>query len=188
MTRALRTSAPSCGVEREGDVEAVGRQEAGGAIGPFQQHHGAIGQIVEAELGKLGRAREPVEIGMNEREARKLVGLHQGEGRARHLDRIVAGEIADERAREGGLAGAEIARTASPDRRARARRRYRCAKRTVACSFGNVTVKLAPPAAVGNIAALRLEAYTVRHYAPLFATRSVSEQTERPLFGIMRMR
>ena len=47
---------------------------------------------------------------MNEREARQLVGLHQGEGRARHLDRLVAGEIADQRARESRFAGAEIAR------------------------------------------------------------------------------
>ena len=62
--------------QREGDVEAVGRQKAGGAIGPFQQHHGAVGQIVEAELGEFGRARQPVEIGMNEREARQLVALH----------------------------------------------------------------------------------------------------------------
>ena len=96
--------------QREGDVEAVGRQESGGAVGPFHQHHGAVGQIVEAEFGELGRARQPVEIGMNEREARQLVALHQSEGRARHLDRVVAREVADQRARESGLAGAEVAR------------------------------------------------------------------------------
>ena len=63
--------------QREGDVETVGRQEAGGAVGPFQQHHGAVGQIVEAELGEFRRARQPVEIGVHHREARQLVGLHQ---------------------------------------------------------------------------------------------------------------
>src|SRR5438045_3450740 len=36
------------GVQRERDVEAVGRQETGGAIRPFQQHHRLLGQIVEA--------------------------------------------------------------------------------------------------------------------------------------------
>ena len=67
MTRALRKFGPCCGDEREGDVEPVGGQEAGGAVGPFEQHHGALGEIVEAELGELGRARQPVEIGMHQR-------------------------------------------------------------------------------------------------------------------------
>ena len=44
--------------EREGDVEAVRRQESGGAVRPFQQHHGVLGQVVEAELGELARAFE----------------------------------------------------------------------------------------------------------------------------------
>jgi hypothetical protein len=47
---------------------------------------------------------------MDQRELRQLIGLHQREGRARHLDGGVAGEIVDERAGEGGLAGAEVAR------------------------------------------------------------------------------
>ena len=46
---------------------------------------------------------------MNEREARKLVGLHQGEGRARHLDRVVGRQLPDESAREGRFAGAQRA-------------------------------------------------------------------------------
>ena len=44
--------------QRERDVEAVGRQEAGGAIRPFHQHHRALGQVVEAEFGEFGRARQ----------------------------------------------------------------------------------------------------------------------------------
>ena len=96
--------------ERECDVEPVGRQKSGGAIGPFHQHHRAIGKIVEAEFGKLGRAGEPIEIGMDDRETRQLIGLYQREGRTRHVDRLVAGEVADQRAREGRFAGAEIAR------------------------------------------------------------------------------
>ena len=65
--------------------------------------------VVEAELGELGRPGQPVEIGVHQREARQLIGLHQGEGRARHFDRLVAGEMADQGAGESGLAGAEIA-------------------------------------------------------------------------------
>ena len=95
--------------QRKGDVETAGRQQAGGAVGPFQQHHGAVGQIVEAELGQFRGARQPVQIGMHQREARQLIGLDEGEGRARHFDAVVAGQIADQRAGKGGLAGAEIA-------------------------------------------------------------------------------
>ena len=73
--------------QREGDVEAIGRQQTGGAVRPFHQHHGAFGQVVEAEFGELGRAREPVEIGMDQRKTRQLVALQQREGRARHFDR-----------------------------------------------------------------------------------------------------
>src|SRR3954447_1388861 len=50
-----------------------------------------------------------VEIGMHHREGRQLVTLHQREGRARHLQRLVAGEITDHGARCGSLAGTEIA-------------------------------------------------------------------------------
>ena len=42
------------GRERERDVEPVGRQEAGRAVRPFEQHHRAFRQVVEAELGELG--------------------------------------------------------------------------------------------------------------------------------------
>ncbi len=95
--------------QREGDVEAVRRQQARRAVRPFQQHDAALRQIVEAELGKFRTAGEPVEIGMHQQKARQLVILHQREGRARHLDRVVAGEVTDQRPRERGLAGAEIA-------------------------------------------------------------------------------
>ena len=97
------------GRQRQCDVEPVGRQEARGAVGPFQQRHGAVGHVLEAEFGELARPRQTVEIGMHQRKSRQLVGLHQREGRARHLDRGVAGELADERAGKCGLAGAEIA-------------------------------------------------------------------------------
>ena len=98
------------GRERERDVEPVGRQEAGGAVRPFDQHDGVLRQVVEAELGEFGRARQAVEVGMHHRKLRQVVGLHQREGRARHLDRRIVREVADERAREHGLAGAEVAR------------------------------------------------------------------------------
>ena len=46
---------------------------------------------------------------MDQRKRRQVVALRQREGRARNLERVVAGEIADHGARRGGLAGAEIA-------------------------------------------------------------------------------
>ena len=47
---------------------------------------------------------------MHHLKPRQLVGLHEREGRARHLGGFVLGEVTDQGAREGGLAGAEIAR------------------------------------------------------------------------------
>ena len=95
--------------QREGDVEPVGGEKSGGAVGPFQEDHATLGDIREAEFGELGRPRQPVEIGMHHGKTRQLVGLHQRERRARHFDGFIAGEMADERAGKGGLAGAEIA-------------------------------------------------------------------------------
>ena len=96
-------------LEREGDVEAVRRQEAGRPVRPFQQHHGVLGQVVEAELGEFARAFQPVQVGVHDRKPRQVVGLDQREGRARHRDVRIVGEIADHGAGERGLAGAEIA-------------------------------------------------------------------------------
>ena len=79
--------------QRKGNVEAIGRQQTGGAIRPFHQHHGAFGQVFESKFRQLGRAGEPVKIGVDQRKARQLVALQQREGRARHLDRGVAGEM-----------------------------------------------------------------------------------------------
>ena len=45
------------GRQRQRHVDAVGRQEARGAVGPFHHHHGVFRQIVEAELGELRRSR-----------------------------------------------------------------------------------------------------------------------------------
>ena len=134
------------------DVEPVGRQKSGGAVRPFHHHHRAVGQIVEAEFGEFGGAGQPVEIGVNQREARQLIGLNESEGRARHFDRVVAGEIADQRAREGRLAGAEIAR--QRDQIAGFERGGDVDHEALAspASFANVTVKLAPPGVVRSIA------------------------------------
>ncbi len=55
------------GRERERDVEPVGRQEAGRAVRPFQQHDRALRQVVEAELGELRRSGQAVEVGMDQR-------------------------------------------------------------------------------------------------------------------------
>ena len=92
------------------DVEPVGRQHRTGAVGPFQQHHGGFRRVLEAKLVQLGWIGQPVQIGMHHWKARQVITLRQREGRARHFNRFVAGDVADEGAGKGGLAGAEIAR------------------------------------------------------------------------------
>ena len=52
--------------ERERDVEPVGRQRVGGAVRPFEQHHG-VGGLVDAELGELARLSDAEQVGMHHR-------------------------------------------------------------------------------------------------------------------------
>jgi hypothetical protein len=93
----------------ESDVETVGRQETGGAVRPFQQHQRFLRQVVEAKLRQLGRVRDAVKIGMDDGQARQIVGLDQRKGRAGDFDTLIAREVADQRPGERGLACAEIA-------------------------------------------------------------------------------
>ena len=65
----------------------AGRREgAAGAIGPFDQDQRALRRLVPAELGQLRRVADAIEIGMHDREGRRVVELHQREGRARHFE------------------------------------------------------------------------------------------------------
>jgi hypothetical protein len=97
-------------LKRQRDIEPVVWQKPRGAIRPFHQRYGAFGCIVETEFGQLTRPRQPIEIGVHNREARQGIGLRQCKGRAWHLHRVVAGEIADQCASKSGLACAQIAR------------------------------------------------------------------------------
>src|SRR5207302_10134342 len=97
------------GGKRQGQVEPVGWEKSRGTIRPFEQHDCVLGQVVEAKLGNLGRSGETKEIRVNKRKLRKVVCLDQGEGRARHFERVIAREMPDEGAGEGGLACTEVA-------------------------------------------------------------------------------
>ena len=91
------------------DVETVRRERRPGALRPFDQHQSALRRLLPAEFGEFRRALHAVEIGVNDGKGLGLIDLHQGEGRARRLQPGIAGETADQRAGEGGLARAEIA-------------------------------------------------------------------------------
>ena len=95
--------------QREGDIEAVRRQESRRPVRPFQQHDGVLRQVVETELRQLARAFQPVKVRVHQRKARQVIGLHQREGRARHRNVRIVGQKPDHGAGERGLAGAEIA-------------------------------------------------------------------------------
>ncbi len=109
VTRASRKFGPCCG----DSVKAMSMRSAGSSPAARSGHSSSMtvlgAEVIEAELGQFRRPRQPVEVGMHQVEARQLIGLHQREGRARHFHGLVAGEMADQGAREGGLAGAEIA-------------------------------------------------------------------------------
>ena len=97
------------GRKGERNIDAIGRQEARGAIGPFDQHHRPVGQIIESKLGQLRGAGEPEQVGVDQRKLRQIVDLQQRESRAWHLDGSVMREIADKRPREARFTRPEVA-------------------------------------------------------------------------------
>ena len=124
----------------ERDVDAVFRQRVGARVpairsAPPSPSGNGDSPISSSSLGIV----DAVEVGMDQRKRRQVVALRQREGRARHFQRVVVGEIADHGARRGGLAGAEIAgqrddvarrRSAARGRPSDARSRSRCASAT----------------------------------------------------------
>ena len=139
-------SAPSCGASVKAMSSRSGGRNPAARSGHSSSTTVPSGRSSKPSSASSRAARQPVEIGMHERETRQLVGLHQREGRARHLDAVVAGEIADQRARERGLAGAEIAgqrhqvagleRSGDVHRRSRTRRRLVRQRHGEACAAG----------------------------------------------------
>ena len=97
------------GREIEHDLQPVGGEGWAGAVGPFHQSQRVVGGFLPADLLQLVGAAHAIEVGVDHVEPVEFVGLQQRVGRARHFERGVAGEGADERPRQGRLAGAEIA-------------------------------------------------------------------------------
>ncbi len=112
--RVRESQAPVLGTglgrKRKLDLEAIRRQQGAGAFRPFDQQGGAAGEVGETDLHEFRWLVDPVKVDVDHREPRQVVGLHQRERRARHLQARVAGELTDQRARKRGLADAEIAR------------------------------------------------------------------------------
>ena len=88
-----------------GDVEPVRRKPAARRARATRRCTAPSVSASSRPSSSSSRRLEPVEIAMGEGEARRLVTLHQREGRARHF--ALAAEPRDERAGEGRLAGAE---------------------------------------------------------------------------------
>ena len=87
-----------------------------GSAGPRRSAHSTstiarAERLLEPELGQLRGEPDPVEVGVPELDPAEVVGLHEGEARARHLLRPPERRQPrpDQRAREMTLAGAEAA-------------------------------------------------------------------------------
>ena len=98
---------PVAEIEGERDV-GVGESVAA-ALGPLDEDDAGRPRLVEAELVDLRRIGQAIEVGVGDCQAAGGIGLYQREGRARHLERRVVGERAQQRPRQRRLAGAEIA-------------------------------------------------------------------------------
>ncbi len=102
--------APPVARDVEMDGEPVGGQSAGAPLGPFDED-GAVGhRVAEPDFVHLVGRAEAIEIEMADGQPAAHIGLHQREGRTRHLQAGVVGKRPDEGAGEGGLAGAKPAR------------------------------------------------------------------------------
>ncbi len=91
----------------EGEGKPVGKGARGQPVGPFDQQRRLVEHVLQAQLRHLVGAVQAVEVDVQHGEVREVVALHQGEGRARHLDRG-AGEGLDAGPGQGRLAGAQI--------------------------------------------------------------------------------
>ena len=98
------------GVDRQRHVQPVSREGVADALGPFDEQQRPVGRLVPAELGQFGGRADAVKVRVDDGEGRRLVELHQREGGARHFELGLTGEVAHQRAREGRLADAEVAR------------------------------------------------------------------------------
>ena len=78
--RPGRTPAPR---EIEGDGEAAAAQALVGSLGPLHQGESALRQFFKAELAEIVGSGEPVEVGVEDASARRIVHLHHRKGRAR---------------------------------------------------------------------------------------------------------
>ena len=99
----------SLGVETDFDFEPVGGQRLGDPLRPFDDRDRIGDSLVPAQIVELARAAEPVEIGVDDRSPRRVIDLHQGEGRAGRLEIAHPGQGPDQASGEGRLARAEIA-------------------------------------------------------------------------------
>ena len=109
--------------------QCVGRPQCAQPVRPFHQHD-AVARLLPAEFCQSAGPVQPPEIEVVHRADPRVVALHQGEGRAWHLQRRIAARRAQERASECALAGAEYAlqqdRVARPRQRGhRSRQRFR---------------------------------------------------------------
>ena len=76
---------------------------------PLDHQYMGFQQILEAELFQLLPGHYPVEIGVSDRNPCLVIGLHEGESRARNIEGPTWCQGTDEGARESRFAGSKIA-------------------------------------------------------------------------------
>lgn len=108
LGRCRDDGAPSFAFVRQLEIDAFLLQLALGHFGPLDKADTALQGFVEAEFRQFAGIAEAIEIEMRDRNA-QLVGLHEGKGRARHVQCGIVGHGAQQSAGERGFARTEIA-------------------------------------------------------------------------------
>ena len=73
-------------VETNIDFKPVGWQRFGDPLRPFDDGDRVGDRFIPAEIVEFARAAQPIEVGVDHGATRRIVDLHQGEGRARRLE------------------------------------------------------------------------------------------------------
>ena len=98
----------SASVER--DVEPGSAERRLGSLRPLHEHDRLASDFFPAEFAQFAWPVDAIEVGVHQRTGQGFVGLHEGEGRARHLEIRILGQGPNDRPRQRRLAGPKAAR------------------------------------------------------------------------------
>ena len=97
-------------IKCETNIKTVRRSGFTQSVGPLHHQQRAFAGFVPAKINNFIGVFDPVKVGMDNRETRCFVDLHQCKSWAGNFQLRLAGQAANKRPRKGGFARAQIPR------------------------------------------------------------------------------